>query len=383
MNEVPHARVSNQYWPELDGIRGLAILMVLGFHYGWDFFHTTPGSFWAYLLVPLRLMWSGVDLFFVLSGFLIVGILLRTRNDPGYFRIFYGRRACRILPLYVVMGLLFLAGIWLHQTDRLYAPMLFEHVQGWTWSVLFLQNFMLAAQTPGQINFLGPTWSLAVEEQMYLALPLLIFALRIAHYRTLWLFVSMFMLAALFRYGLSIENAERQAVYIASLLPMTRMDAFAAGGLLAWAWQAGWLREGRMFGAAFFLFLAGLVGMAVLAWKNVFGVQLYLPIIAAYAGLIALALCAPAGFFLRSFLRLEVLRWFGKVSYGLYLMHIPVLGICLVWFGYPELELVGPKPQWITLTALAILLPLAQLSHRYFERPLLSWGRGRWVYQRG
>src|SRR3954453_12821145 len=79
--------------PELDGLRGIAVLLVVTWHYfGNDTVHA-----WA---LPFRLGWSGVDLFFVLSGFLIGGILLENRGTQGYFQCFYGRRFCRIFPLY-------------------------------------------------------------------------------------------------------------------------------------------------------------------------------------------------------------------------------------------------------------------------------------------
>src|SRR6266851_1125269 len=87
--------------PELDGIRGIAIGMVLIAHH----FEVVsrPGSTLAYALVPLRLTWSGVDLFFVLSGFLIGGILLDARESSNYFRVFYTRRFFRIIPIYAVL----------------------------------------------------------------------------------------------------------------------------------------------------------------------------------------------------------------------------------------------------------------------------------------
>src|SRR6266446_3030301 len=93
--------------PELDGIRGIAIGMVLVGHF--FMIVSRPGSLLAYALVPLRLMWSGVDLFFVLSGFLIGGILLDARDSSNYFRVFYTRRFFRIVPIYAV--LLFTVGL--------------------------------------------------------------------------------------------------------------------------------------------------------------------------------------------------------------------------------------------------------------------------------
>ena len=89
--------------PELDGIRGMAILLVLMWHYVAAQVQTEPGSAAAYVLKLSSLTWAGVDLFFVLSGFLIGRILLENRTAPNYFKAFYTRRACRIFPLYYVM----------------------------------------------------------------------------------------------------------------------------------------------------------------------------------------------------------------------------------------------------------------------------------------
>lgn len=97
---------------ELAGIRGLAILLVLVWHYVANTVHVTPGSWKAYPLATLRLTWSGVDLFFVLSGFLIGCILYDAKDSNSYYRTFYGRRIYRIFPLYFLWIALFIAGLY-------------------------------------------------------------------------------------------------------------------------------------------------------------------------------------------------------------------------------------------------------------------------------
>src|SRR5262249_2635045 len=90
--------------PELDGIRGLAILLVLFYHFVAEALPAFgPGSGLAWLALPLMLTWTGVDCFFVLSGFLIAGILMDARESPNYFRVFYFRRFARVLPLYYLL----------------------------------------------------------------------------------------------------------------------------------------------------------------------------------------------------------------------------------------------------------------------------------------
>lgn len=172
--------------PHLDGLRGLAVGMVLLWHYvGCQITpQHTPSLLWLREIVGM--MWSGVDLFFVLSGFLITGILRDQRESRHYWGTFYLRRACRILPLYVILvgsyslanaaGLNKAPGLWW----LFYIPMP-------TWSyATFTQNFYMAAAGGTGANWLGITWSLAVEEQFYLLLPCVVFSSRGAGWRPRW-----------------------------------------------------------------------------------------------------------------------------------------------------------------------------------------------------
>lgn len=161
----------------LDGVRGLAALGVLVWHFGPTIAAVEPGSTLAYACRAVSLAWAGVDLFFALSGFLIASILLRAAGSPRYFLTFYVRRAARILPLYFVLLAVLAAG---NLDGGLFFPAvlrpLFEsQLPGWSFPV-FAQNLFM----PG-INDFGPkltsvTWSLAVEEQFYLILPFLLWA---------------------------------------------------------------------------------------------------------------------------------------------------------------------------------------------------------------
>ncbi len=160
--------------PELDGLRGLAILLVIICHYVGNANHGAVGKWQYRMLSAFNIGWSGVDLFFVLSGFLIGGILLDQRESLNYFRAFYMRRVFRILPLYygwtLLFGVLVLAATWL-------APGRFPVAYQDLWQVpvhlLFLQNFWIGMQKWPWIWFVV-TWSLAVEEQFYLVAPLLV-----------------------------------------------------------------------------------------------------------------------------------------------------------------------------------------------------------------
>jgi peptidoglycan/LPS O-acetylase OafA/YrhL len=106
---------------------------------------------------------TGVDLFFVLSGYLITTILLNNRNSPSYFRSFYGRRVFRILPIYYVMFAVYVVGSYLSWSPSLFAG----KVPEWTYA-FGLQNFWMAARQDYGATWLAATWSLAIEEQFYL-----------------------------------------------------------------------------------------------------------------------------------------------------------------------------------------------------------------------
>jgi peptidoglycan/LPS O-acetylase OafA/YrhL len=152
----------------LDGVRGLAILAVMFHHFRFILEPIHRSQRWLLLLFDGG--WCGVEIFFVLSGFLITGILLDTTNSPRFFKTFYARRFLRIFPLYFAyLGVvfLFLNRWWLSHFG--FNP--WAHVQAWQY-LLYVENF----KVPTMFNdlFLGHLWSLAVEEQFYLVWPLVV-----------------------------------------------------------------------------------------------------------------------------------------------------------------------------------------------------------------
>jgi peptidoglycan/LPS O-acetylase OafA/YrhL len=162
---------------ELDGVRGLAILTVVLFHFLHPFVLGTS-AFVVLIREVISLGWTGVDLFFVLSGFLIGGILIDHRRSEHYFKTFYVRRVCRIVPIYFFgVGLFFVLG-WLLSSkastqwySKTFVPL--PHCPGWSYFV-FLQNFWIARMGTTAPHWTGITWSLCVEEQFYLLMPLTI-----------------------------------------------------------------------------------------------------------------------------------------------------------------------------------------------------------------
>ena len=143
---------------ELDGIRGLAIAMVLLWHYVHDSAHPVEGTIIYYAVALLRLFWSGVDLFFVMSGLLIGGILLDAKHCKGFFRTFYSRRFCRIVPLYALwLSILGIVAVLFAKPGQIFAP---EVIPLWSYP-LFIQNIWMAVHQSFGPAWLAPLWSLS------------------------------------------------------------------------------------------------------------------------------------------------------------------------------------------------------------------------------
>lgn len=349
--------------PQLDGVRGIAILLVLIWHYiPCQLFHE-PGPTAFYVRTALRLMWSGVDLFFVLSGFLITGILLDNREASNYFRVFYVRRAARIFPLYF---LLLCSFVCLSATPMATSPSyrwLFENPYPvWTYAT-FTQNVFMGLGENLGASWLAATWSLAVEEQFYLLVPVLVY------------FLSRRSLACVLVAAILSAPLLRVAFpgYRALVVTPWRSDSLLSGALLAvlvrWPPFLEGVRRHPQFVLTLFLLL--LAGAAVLTLTpDGFGALNHFWLAGLYTTFVLIAFAfetSPVSGVLRS----GVMVWLGKRSYGIYLFHEPVLGLLhgLVRQDAPALR--SPEAGWITLLALGATLVLSELSYRVIEAPIL------------
>jgi peptidoglycan/LPS O-acetylase OafA/YrhL len=325
--------------PALDGVRGVAIGLVLLFH---NF--TVPG------------LWLGVDLFFVLSGFLITRILLRTRGEPGYYRSFYIRRALRIAPAYYLLLLVLLLD-----------P---EVRERFFWYSAYLGDLTFLRRNPGSVHH---TWSLAVEEQFYLVWPL---ALRLIPRRALPATILALLLIPVCARLLALEGVF--SIDFANNSPIARADGLLAGSLLATAYDAGLrpaaanLRIAKWTGAL----SAAVIG--ALAVTGNFSVSTrpnfamftlgYAAVTLGSLALVWLAIGSPAGSAAHSLLtRTPGLRGLGRISYGVYLYHVPILVYPLI--ALSPMSRLAQIALGVPATALAI--GVALLSYRYFERPLI------------
>ena len=211
----------------LDGVRGLAIAMVLLYH-GWTF-RGDGDVGWAINQVRV-IGWAGVDVFFVLSGFLITGILVESKGEPGYWRNFLIRRGLRIFPLYYAVLLLLLgAGLALGRAG-VTGGAAGELVRGlgnmWV-NFLYVTNFAIASWGEDRVP-LDTAWSLAIEEQFYLLYPALVLALSVRGLRRA--LVAMVIAAPILR--VLVFRHGPQPVLGPYVLPFCRMDALAVGALV-------------------------------------------------------------------------------------------------------------------------------------------------------
>jgi peptidoglycan/LPS O-acetylase OafA/YrhL len=362
--------------PALDGLRGIAILLVLAHHL------TSYGGFQPQLLVDklvyLATMagWSGVDLFFVLSGFLITGILYDSKGTEFYFRNFYIRRCLRIFPLYYGVLVLFLVVLPRVLTngpsDASYQSLVAD--QAWYWA--YLINVKIALDGWPKVSAINHFWSLAVEEQFYLVWPFLIFLCR---RDTLVKVCVACVLAALgWRIGVAWTSQHLPA-YV--LLP-ARMDALAIGGLLAllardpqglsvWRRSAGVL--GVVAGSVIVVcavagrglwttdpltFTIGYTALAIF-----FGATLSLVVTSAEDGVLGRICCS------------RLLRFFGRYSYGLYVFHHPIVIFTRRLFTAPDLPTVfGSQLSGLAIYVLlagGASLAVAMLSWHLYEAPFL------------
>jgi len=369
---------------QLDGIRGFAILLVLLSHYipqsgdrGLAGPASIPALVWVRQLTALT--WSGVDLFFVLSGFLIGGILIDERASDRYYRTFYARRACRILPLYAIFLVPYLIAhslaLWTHvSVSRLFLGSL----PAWTY-VVFLQN--VAAGTHGSFGalWLAVTWSLAIEEQFYVVLPPVV---RSVSGRWLpWLLFCGIALAPALRIHL-LNAGGPHGPFLGYVLSPCRGDALLAGALAAYLVRRqsvldGLRRRSRSLTTALLVLLAGYAWLTLEApgfdsrSANVWG-RTWLA--ALYVVMVVTAFVQDRGRMAAAF-RNPALCWLGARSYALYLLHLPLLGLLHDHLLSPPTHPSDARSAVVSLLALATTLALAAVSYRWLERPFLEWGR--------
>jgi len=334
-----------KYRPQLDGMRALAVIMVLAVHASYG---QIVGGF------------LGVDVFFVLSGFLITGLLLdeKHRREKIDLVAFYVRRAFRILP--PLVACLILAGL------------LWDgRIVDWMLVSLAVLTFVANFIEPEFMGSMGHAWSLSIEEQFYLVWPVVVLTLISRNTRGLIIVALLVALTAFLvrLYFASVGDAEVNYTFT-----LARMDSLMWGGLLALT-RSFWSEKISRLGSIYLNIIGWLSILAILLFgllaSKVF-MQSWTPGFTLFAVIVALLIIALEGLDQRQWLRrlfeFNAVQYIGRRSYGLYLYHYPIF-LYLENFRQPgDLANFGI----VLFFKLALSLLATELSYRYVERPMLS-----------
>ena len=338
------------YYPALDGLRGLAILLVAFYH---NF------GFINYFFFG----WLGVDLFFVLSGFLITDILLKTKNDPHYLKNFYGRRVLRIFPVYYLTLIVLLFIVPVINKDLLHVRYYQDH-QLWLWT--YLQNWLYIFNPP-PADSLGLThlWSLAVEEQFYLVWPFVILLIR--HVKPLFVFMFVLLVAIIaIRFIVWQYHIEKIAYF--NLYTFSRIDGICIGSMTALL---------RQFNSHFLqkniaLIVSSLAGLNFIFYlfNNAYSFSFpFLAIIGYTTFAVVFGILVNEAVNNNTIITLffdnRIMKFLGRISYGLYIFHWPIyLMLKNLSFNLPNLV--------ISIAATGIAVIISWLSFEIFESKILK-----------
>jgi len=351
----------------LDGIRAVAVGLVMLFHFGY-----------------FAAGWVGVQVFFVLSGYLITGILLQARSQAfsDYISTFYWNRALRIFPLlFAFIAAAAIAYALFGTPDSFKSD--------WPWLVSFSANF--ARMRPED---LGPAfvhiWSLAVEQQFYIVWPLLVFFVPPKSFRLLVIAVltlTPLVRLAIVEYFTHIGLGEQYAGKAAYVLPVAQFDAFAAGAAISLFGLNRLTHAGRWF--ALVAAITATAGLAVLvaayfgsrsAFIASFGYAMYLSAGYGYVWGYSLLnilfmlgiVCALEGIWPARILQSKGMVWIGKISYGIYVYHLPLLILSAYMFEKMGMDVHGQWRPVFFAAWICIVILVSDQSYRWLEAPFLG-----------
>jgi peptidoglycan/LPS O-acetylase OafA/YrhL len=360
-----------KHLPALDGLRGIAIISVFLFHFG-------GGAQSSHLLVRVtgtirQAGWMGVDLFFVLSGFLITGILFDSRTHRGYFRNFYARRALRLFPLFYGAALLLV---------------LLTRVLHIEWRPGHIAYLFYGANIAGYLDpgLNGPApyfglyhlWSLAVEEQFYLIWPLVVLLAK-TRKTLIWICIGVILATPALRVALDLSGAVNTSfLYMETVC---RMDSLAFGGLVALVLRIPRFAIPRYLYAVLIAFSALAAAIIVRHEHSVLSSTQWMATI----GFSAIAIgCSgvllgtlQAGTLVHRLASIPALRLTGTYSYGIYVYHVLLEPLCRNGFRVLQREL----PQWIAglvylALSFALVFMVSAISYEWFEKPIMRYKSG-------
>jgi peptidoglycan/LPS O-acetylase OafA/YrhL len=349
----PRVQAPTRFYPQLDGLRALAVVLVLLCHF--------DGGNVPHVLARIFIRgWIGVDAFFVLSGFLITKILLNCRPGPRGFGFFVLRRVLRTWPLYFV--LLILSYLYFrHSGAAANIP--------WLRYLFFLQNY-----GGGQASTLAPTWSLCVEEHFYFVWPFLVFLLpRRALLPALILGFISFPLLRFWGW----DHGYADQLYTQTQF---HLDGLVAGSVVALLLPLHAKHPQACRRAAAVLFGLGAAATVAGLWRDGEVAEMvrtghdivfaFTSLAAMFAGLLWILIHEESSLLVRLF-SLWPLRYIGRISYGIYILHFAVAQTLALM---PLHRILGSlADSWLFMMPLRIgaVIVVAAVSYEFFESPIL------------
>ncbi|MEM9543718.1 MAG: acyltransferase [Cyanobacteria bacterium P01_E01_bin.42] len=366
-----------EYIPVLEGYRGIACLLVFFVHIYFSQSEQNSSFFAIIYHKLLSIGWCGVDAFFVLSGFLITGILLDNKEEPNYFKYFYIRRVLRIFPLYYLTLAIFLFILRpILNQDEGYLYLV--SIQNWYW--LYLQNWEITLHGYEVLHFLSHFWSLAVEEQFYLFWPFIVYFIpRRFLGGTIALLIGF---SILIRNLLLLLHLPNQSLIILYSNTLCRMDSLAVGAAISFLvrspyWLPLLIRYSRLISI---LSSCGLTAIFVIRGEF----DLLDPLVQSFGySLLAIffgSLLIFSLYLSEDCLFIRILSWspfrqLGRISYGFYVYHVPILALFRNSVTRYAIDLT--HSYWVGEFLVVLffgiaIFAVASLSWHLFEKPILK-----------
>jgi peptidoglycan/LPS O-acetylase OafA/YrhL len=359
---------NTQRIPELDGLRGIAILLVVSFHYiNNQLVHATT-RLAKLLYTATSFGWIGVDLFFVLSGFLICTILIANKSSQRYFSTFFIRRIVRIIPNYYLLIVVFiLIGIIPFFSDNRFLTG-DKVIPNWSYFAM-LQNFFMASAHSMGNDAMSVTWSIGIEEQFYLVFPFIIYFIKDKWIPFVFIFLMILAVWSRMQYDHWIPP------YV---LLHCRMDALATGALIAWLNQR--IDLGKFVNNYYrYLLLIPVIVIGACAWLFIRYQDLGVirnSLFSIFFGFCLLLALVRKNSLFAMVLRNKLLIRIGVLSYSLYLFHYLILGIFHHFTG--NLEGIGINSIADVLISIAALITsifISWIIYVYLETPMVGIGK--------
>lgn len=346
----------------LDGVRGLAIILVIIFHL---IIMVIPAEFYSpFWLNAGRFLMHGVTLFFILSGFLIGSLLLAYRNAKNYFKAFYLRRIARILPLYyLILGIYYITKYFL--IPNYSGSELNSAIPDWTYPFFIQSAFIPSAGLgPGVLNV---SWSLCVEEQFYLFAPLFIYLLsnpKVIMIGVVGIFATLFS-------RMLIPGIDDLGILA---LITSRADALLMGIIMAVIYRNEALMEILKKNLQILYLFLGVLGFGILLRFSGFSLGVFsFTWIAMFFAVLVLIPLANDNAIVSKFFKLNFLKVFGKYSYGIYLYHMPVYYLIHALNNKYGIEL--PSLTHVLLFnvfSVGVIFLVSFISYEFFEKRFIN-----------